>query len=184
MNDQLKDIGMRLACIREDCEISDAELAEKLGVDLETYRSYEKGEIDFSFSFVYNAAEILGVDVLDIISGSSPTLSTCCMVKKGRGYSVKREEDYDYKHLAYTFKNKKSEPFLVTITPEEKAPVLHGHEGQEFNYVLEGKITFYIGEISYELEEGDSVYFDSNVPHAIKTTDNNPAKFIAVVVKN
>lgn len=184
MNDQLKDIGMRLACIREDCEISDVQLAEKLGVDLDTYRSYEKGEIDFSFSFVYNAAEALGVDVLDLISGSSPTLSTCCMVKKGKGFSVKREEDYDYKHLAYTFKGKKSEPFLVTLTHEDKTPVLHGHEGQEFNYVLSGKMTFYIGDISYELEEGDSVYFDSSVPHAVKTTTKEPASFIAVVIKN
>jgi quercetin dioxygenase-like cupin family protein len=184
MNDQLKDIGMRLACIREDCEISDEQLAQKLGVDLDTYRSYEKGEIDFSFSFVYNAAEALGVDVLDLISGSSPTLSTCCMVKKGKGFSVKREEDYDYKHLAYTFKGKKSEPFLVTITHEDKTPVLHGHEGQEFNYVLSGKMTFYIGDISYELEAGDSVYFDSGVPHAVKTTTEEPATFIAVVIKN
>lgn len=184
MNDQLKDIGMRLACIREDCDITDTELAEKLGVDIDIYRSYEKGEIDFSFSFVYNAAEALGVDVLDIISGSSPTLSMCCMVKKGQGYSVNREHGYDYKHLAYTFKNKKSEPFLVTITPDDKPPVLHGHDGQEFNYVLSGKMTFYIGDISYELEEGDSVYFNSGIPHAEKATGDGPAKFIAVVVKN
>lgn len=183
MNDQLKDIGMRLACIREDCEISDTELAKKLGVDIETYRSYEKGEIDFSFSFVYNAAEALGVDVLDLISGSSPTLTTCCMVKKGQGYSVNREKGYDYKHLAYTFKNKKSEPFLVTVNPDDKTPVLHSHEGQEFNYVISGNITFYIGDICYELEEGDSVYFNSEIPHAEKATGDSPAQFIAVVVK-
>ena len=84
MNEQLKDIGMRLACIREDCDMTAEDLAEKLGVPLADYLSYEKGEKDFSFSFVYNAAEALGVDVLDIISGSSPTLSMCCMVKKGR----------------------------------------------------------------------------------------------------
>jgi quercetin dioxygenase-like cupin family protein len=183
MNDQLKDIGMRLACIREDCEMTDTALAEKLGVDIEIYRSYEKGEIDFSFSFVYNVAEVLGVDVLDIISGSSPTLSTCCYVKKGQGYSVKREHLYDYKHLAYTFKNKKAEPYLVTVTPDGEPPVLHGHEGQEFNYVISGKVTFYIGDISYELEEGDSVYFDSSIPHTEKATGDTPAQFIAVVVK-
>ena len=67
---------------------------------------------------MYNAAEILGVDVLDIISGDAPKLSMCCMVKKGKGYSVKRGHEYDYKHLAYTFRGKKGEPFLVTITPD------------------------------------------------------------------
>ena len=184
MNDQIKDIGMRLRMLREDMEISAEEMAKKLDVDVDTYNAYESGEMDFSFSFIYNAAEILGVDVLDLISGNAPTLSMCCMVKKGNGYSVKRQHDYDYKHLAYTFKNKKAEPFLVTITPDDNPPVLHGHDGQEFNYLLSGEMTFYIGDISYELEAGDSVYFNSGIPHAEKAKGDVPAQFIAVVMKN
>lgn len=183
MNDQIIDIGMRLKMLREDTEISAEAMAEKLGVDIDTYNAYENGEMDFSFSFIYNAAEILGVDVLDLISGSAPTLSMCCMVKKGKGYSVKREDEYDYKHLAYTFRNKKAEPFLVTITPDNKPPVMHGHDGQEFNYVLSGKMMLYIGDISYELSKGDSVYFDSSVPHAEVAMGDKEAQFIAVVIK-
>ena len=183
MNTQIKDIGMRLASLRDDSEISVEEMAQKLGEDVETYKKYENGEMDFSFSFIYNAAEVLGVDVLDLISGDQPTLSMCSMVKKGQGYSVKREDEYDYKHLAYTFRNKKSEPFLVTITPDKTAPVMHGHEGQEFNYVISGKMKLFIGDISYELEEGDSVYFDSSVPHAVQAIGDEEAQFIAVVMK-
>ncbi len=183
MNDQIKDIGMRLRMLREDMEISAEEMAKKLDVDVDTYNAYESGEMDFSFSFIYNAAEILGVDVLDLISGNAPTLSMCCMVKRGKGYSVKREDEYDYKHLAYTFRNKKAEPFLVTITPDNKPPVMHGHDGQEFNYVLSGKMMLYIGDISYELSKGDSVYFDSSVPHAEVALGDKEAQFIAVVIK-
>ena len=182
MNTQIKDIGMRLASLRDDMVISVESMAEKLGVDANVYQKYEIGEMDFSFSFIYNAAEILGVDVLDLISGDQPTLSMCSMVKKGKGYSVQREEEYDYKHLAFTFRNKKSEPFLVTIEPDDETPVMHSHDGQEFNYVISGKMKFFIGDISYELEEGDSVYFDSGVPHAEQAIDG-PAQFIAVVVK-
>ena len=183
MNNQIKDIGMRLASLRDDMEISQEDMAKKLNVDLETYLAYERGDMDFSFSVIYKAAEILGVDVLDLISGNAPTISMCCMVKRGKGYSVKREDEYDYKHLAYTFRNKKAEPFLVTIAPDEKPPVMHAHEGQEFNYVISGKMMLYIGDISYELEEGDSVYFDSSVPHAEVALGDREAQFIAVVVK-
>lgn len=183
MNEQIKDIGMRLASLREDMDISAEEMAQKLGVDFETYKLYEKGDMDFSFSVIYNAADILGVDVLDLISGDAPTISMCCMVKKGKGYSVKRAHEYDYKHLAYTFRNKKGEPFLVTITPDGKPPVMHGHEGQEFNYVISGKMMLYIGDISYELSEGDSVYFDSSIPHAEVALGDKEAQFIAVVIK-
>lgn len=183
MNEQIKDIGLRLRYLREDMEIPAEEMAKKLNVDPETYTAYESGDMDFSFSVIYNAAEILGVDVLDLISGSAPTLSMCCMVKKGKGYSVKRAHEYDYKHLAYTFRNKKAEPFLVTITPDDKPPVMHGHEGQEFNYVISGKMKLYIGDISYELSKGDSVYFDSSVPHAEVALGDKEAQFIAVVIK-
>ncbi len=183
MNEQIKDIGLRLRAMREDMEITPEEMAQKLEVDIDSYLAYESGEMDFSFSLIYNAAEILGVDVLDLISGSAPTLSMCCMVKKGKGYSVKRDEEYDYKHLAYTFRNKKAEPFLVTITPDDKAPVMHGHDGQEFNYVLSGKMMLYIGDISYELSKGDSVYFDASVPHAEVAIGDKEAQFIAVVIK-
>ena len=183
MNEQIKDIGLRLRCLREDVEITAEEMAAKLEVDLDSYLAYESGEMDFSFSLIYNAADILGVDVLDLISGSAPTLSMCCMVKKGKGYSVKRDEEYDYKHLAYTFRNKKAEPFLVTITPDSKPPVMHGHEGQEFNYVISGKMMLYIGDISYELSKGDSIYFDSSVPHAEVALGDKEAQFIAVVIK-
>jgi len=182
MNSQLKDIGMRLASLRDDCGYTVEEMADKLGMDKESYDAYEKGIKDFSFSFVYNCANILGVDVLDILSGSSPTLSMACMVEAGKGYSVKRGHDYDYKHLAYTFRGKKAEPFLVTINPEEKVPVLHGHEGQEFNYVLSGELMLYIGDISYELKKGDSIYFDASLPHAVKTKGDKQAQFIAVVI--
>ncbi len=183
MNNQIKDIGMRLAFLREEAEFTEKEMAEKLGVDEETYKAYENGERDFSFSLMYNAAEILGVDVLDLMSGNAPTLSMCCMVQKGKGYSVKRDDEYDYKHLAYTFRNKKAEPFLVTIKPDEKPPVMHGHDGQEFNYVISGKMMLYIGDISYELSKGDSVYFDSSIPHAEVAIGDKEAQFIAVVIK-
>jgi quercetin dioxygenase-like cupin family protein len=62
-------------------------------------------------------------------------------------------------------------------------PTLHDHKGQEFNYMVSGSMRFYIGDISYDLEEGDSVYFDSGVPHAMRALNGKPAQFIAVVIK-
>ena len=183
MNNQIKDIGMRLRFMREDNDITISEMAEKLNISEKDYIAFENGEKDFQFSFIYNAAAALGIDVLNLISGDSPTLSMCCMVEKGKGYSVKRAHEYDYKHLAYTFRNRNAEPYLVTITPDDKPPVMHGHEGQEFNYVLSGKMMLYIGDISYELSKGDSVYFDSSVPHAEVALGDKEAQFIAVVIK-
>ena len=184
MNSQLLEIGTRLAALREICDISSEDMANRLEMDVNDYLAYERGEADFSFSFLYNAAGILGVDVLDIMSGESPKLSTCTVVKSGKGYTVRKDNAYDYMHLAHTFRKKKGEPFLVTVEPTDKPAVMHEHDGQEFNYILSGEIMFYIGDISYDLTEGDSVYFDSGVPHAEKAVGDKPARFIAVVMKN
>lgn len=183
MNEQLIEIGMRLMALREICEISAEEMAEKCGITVLEYISYEKGERDFSFSFLYSCAQILGVDVLDLMSGDSPKLSVCTVVRKDCGYSVIRNKAYDYEHLAFTFRNKKAEPFLVKVAPSDSAPVLHSHEGQEMNYLLSGKLRFYIDDIAYELNPGDCVYFDASHPHAERAVGDEEAQFIAVVVK-
>ena len=184
MTKQLREMGERIRALREIREMDQKVMAQKCDVSLEDYISYEMGEKDFSFSFLYNAGHVLGVDVLDLMSGDSPKLSTCCMVKKGAGYKVDRRASYDYQHLAFTFRNKMAEPFLVTVESNENdVPVQHAHEGQEFNYVVDGQMTFTIGDMSYVLSEGDSVYFDSGVPHAMKSNLGKPCKFLAVVMK-
>jgi len=184
MTEQLRDIGQRLSALRDIMEYSCAAMAEKMGIDETTYRAYEKGEIDFSFSFLYNAATILGVDVLDILNGESPKLSTCCLVRKGEGFDIFRREAYDYKHLAFTFRDKKAEPFLVTVEPgKAEAPALHAHEGQEFDYVVSGQMRIFLGDLSYDLDAGDSIYYNSAVPHAMQAIGTEAAKFIAVVMK-
>jgi len=184
MTDQLREIGQRLMALREIMEYSCRDMAEKMAMDELAYRAYENGEVDFSFSFLYNAATILGVDVLDILNGESPKLSTCCLVRAGEGFEIFRRESYDYRHLAFTFRDKKAEPFLVSVAPGKPGePVLHAHEGQEFDYMVSGRMNIYLGDIVHELQKGDSIYYNSAVPHAMKTIGDEPAEFIAVVMK-
>ena len=183
MADQLKDIAMRIASLRDICDLSLEEVANQMEISTEEYEEYEEGKKDFSISFLCKLADIFGVDVLDLMSGDSPTLSMCSVVKKGEGYRVKRNSRYNYKHLAFTFRNKMAEPFMVTVDPTDEPPVMNTHKGQEFDYVVSGKMQFFIGDISYVLEAGDSVYFDSSLPHAEIAIGDKPTKFIAVVIK-
>ena len=184
MTDQLLEIGGRLKGLRNIMDIPPEKMAEDMKLKLEEYIAYERGEKDFSFSFLFNAANILGVDVVDIISGETPKLSTCSLVRKGEGYDIARRAAYDYKHLAFTFRKKKAEPFLVTVEPKKEGEVtLSSHEGQEFNYMLQGSMEFHLDNMVHVLNEGDSVYYDSSVPHAMKAVGGQAAKFIAIVMK-
>ena len=180
MTDQLKEMGMRMRDLREIMDYTALEVAERLGISEEEYLAYEAGEKDFSFSTMYNVAKMFNVDVVDLLEGNGPTITGCALVRSGKGYKISRNDAYDYKHLAFTFKKKLAEPFMVTVEPSV-VPAMHSHDGQEFNYVVSGKLKFDFGDITYELEEGDSVYFDATTPHR-EMSIGGPAKFIAIVI--
>jgi len=174
-----------LFILRDSIELSQEDIARSLNCSLEEYDSYERGQKDFSFSFLYNAANILGVDVQDLIGGDSPKLSRFSIVRNGKGYDISRRKAYDYKHLAFTFRDKKGEPFLVTIEPRTTTdePDKHSHNGQEFNYILSGIIRIYLEDETFELYEGDSIYYNSAIPHAMRAVGDQSAKFLAIVMK-
>lgn len=185
MSDILNDMAQRIRSLREMEEISIEEMAKRLELSVEEYELYESGTKDFSFSMIYNIATELGVDVIDIMTGESPKLDSACMVRAGGGFKIDRRKAYDYRHLAFTFRDKKAEPFMVTVEAQanDEEPTLHAHEGQEFNYVVKGTLKLYIGEVVYELHEGDSLYFNSAIPHAMRAMNGEQAKFLAVVMK-
>jgi transcriptional regulator with XRE-family HTH domain len=185
MTDQLREIGGRLGALRDIEGISKEALASQCDVSTEELGAYERGERDFSFSFLYNAARALGVDVVDLMSGESPRLSSCCVTRAGEGYAIDRRSVYSYKHLAFTFRNKLAEPFMVAVEPREdlETPEQHSHAGQEFNLMIEGRMRFYMGSLTYDLDPGDSVFFDASNAHAMRALDGKPAKFLAIVMQ-
>jgi quercetin dioxygenase-like cupin family protein len=158
-------------------------MAAWIGISVEDYENYERGEMDFSFSFLYRAAQVLKVDVSDLMSGVSPKLSTCSIVRAGRGLKVERSKAYRYLALAHTFRDKRAEPFLVTVEPKEEMPELQSHEGQEFQYLLEGEAKVIVGDAAFFMYPGDAIYFNSSSPHALTAVKGKSAQFIAVVIK-
>ncbi|MCL1807433.1 MAG: cupin domain-containing protein [Oscillospiraceae bacterium] len=186
MTDQLREIGNRLAALRDIEGIAKEALASQCDVTAAQLEEYERGERDFSFSFLYNAAQALGVDVVDLMSGESPKLSGCCLTRAGQGYDIQRQAAYNYKHLAFTFRNKLAEPFMVTVEPKDDtvAPEQHSHTGQEFNLLIEGRLRIYFGSLTYDLNPGDSIFFDASVDHAARPLDGKPARFLAIVMQD
>ena len=123
------------------------------------------------------------VDLAELVSGAASKLKTFCLTKAGQAPEVSRRPMYAYWNLAYNFHGKKAEPFLVEASAEtEHKPVsLNTHPGQEFNYVLEGRLLISIGGHEMELGPGDCVYYDSSEPHGMKALGGTAARFLAFV---
>lgn len=183
MSEQLKQIAMRLRALREIEDISKEALAAEFSIPIEIYEQYENGEIDIPVSFLYSVAEKFGVELTAILTGENPRLKVFAQVKKGKGLAVDRRKEYEYQNLSYNFSNKKAETFIVTVPPEtnEAGISVNSHPGQEFNYMLEGRLELLINGKSIIMEEGDSIHFDSTYPHGMRALDNKKAKFLAFI---
>ena len=183
--ENIVEIAERIKGLREILDITVEEMAEKLELSVEEYKEYEKGNIDFSFGFLYGVADTLGINITDLIIGDSGRLNIYSYVPAGEGVELKKHQEYVIHHLAYLFKNKKMEPFHVTVDPSDIYSEVHrkSHVGQEFNYILEGNMTLYIGDESIYMSEGDSIIFDSTYPHGMKAENGKPCKYLAVIAK-
>ena len=81
------------------------------------------------------------------------------------------------------FKQAKASPFIVTVEPkDDEAMHLNSHEGQEFNLMLKGQLLLNIGGKELVLNPGDSIYFDSTLPHGMKALNGEPARFFAIII--
>lgn len=185
MTEQVKQIAQRLVGLREAEDVSRQELAEIVGVPLDLYEKYENAEEDIPISVLYDVAGHFGLELTEILSGSAPKLKDFCFVKNGKGLKVTRRKEYEYQNLSYNFAHAHSEALLVTVpVSDENEPMAETvHVGQEFNYMLEGRMEIMINKKRMILEPGDSLYFDSSFPHGMKALDGKPAKFVCLIMR-
>lgn len=188
MTSELQEFAGRLRSLRELSDISVEEMAEVCGVTVEEYLNCEEGKHDFPFTFIYKAAQKLGVDMADLLTGEGPRLSLMSVVRAGKGVQIKRQKGLNYFNLGYHFKDRYAEPFLVEgkYDPEadnQPIPMVY-HEGQEFDYVLKGQLRVRVDQNEVVLNPGDAIYFDSGHPHGNVPTGGEDCLFLAVVIKD
>ncbi len=195
MNDQeklvnaemkIKEVAERITRLRDDLGITKEQMAEITGYSVEDYVKYESGEKDFSFTFIYKCANAFHVELSDLMEGTSPELSGYTVTRKGHGSPIARREGFVYNRLAPKFKNKLATPFHVVIPYSEEAlakPLhLSSHDGQEFDMVLKGSMKMVVGSHTETLYEGDSIYYDSSLPHDEIALGGQPCEILAVVM--
>ena len=188
VDSNIKLIAQRIRELREILEVSADEMASLTGCSPEEYAAYESGERDFSFTFLHKSAERLGVDITDLLTGQPPRLSTYSVVRKGQGLPIERRKGFSYQSMAYLFKDKAAEPFVVKAPYDEAAadkPIaLSTHFGQEFDFVLSGRLRVTVNGHEELLEEGDAIYYNSSHPHGMTAADKEGCTFLAVVIKS
>ena len=184
--DKLKEVAKRIREMREICDITETDMAKKTEVSLEDYKAYENGELDFPFTFIHKCSLAFGIGITDLLEGQSAHLSSYTVTRKGQGQETAKEDGIEIQNLAPLFRKKIAEPYWVRYEYSEELqnkPIhLTKHSGQEFDFVMSGRLKVQIGENVEYLSEGDSIYYNSSTPHGMIAVDGRDCLFVAVVL--
>lgn len=184
MNEELKQIGLRLKGLRDASELSLEEFAASCNIPLTDYKAYEAGDKDFSINTLKRIANQYNIDLNTLMFDDESRMSSYALTRKEKGLAIKRVEGYKYQALASGFANRIADIFMVTVAPKDDNTPIHlsSHNGQEFAIVIKGRLLIQINGKDLILEKGDSLYFDPKLRHGMKALDGKPAKFLTVIV--
>ena len=185
-NEKLIEVAERIREMREISGFSVEEMAEKTEVTVAEYVAYENGTEDFPFTFIHKCALAFGLGITDILEGESARLKSYTVTRRGGGRQTAEEEGISIVNVAPMFKNKIAEPYFCKYDYNESLqnkPIhLTKHAGQEFDFVLSGKMKIQIGNNFEELAAGDSIYYNSSTPHGMIAIGGEDVKFIAIIL--
>nr|WP_316614056.1 AMP-binding protein [uncultured Ruminococcus sp.] len=185
-NEKLVEVAKRIREMREISGFSVEEMAEKTEVSVSEYKAYENGTEDFPFTFIHKCALAFGLGITDILEGESARLKSYTVTRRGGGRQTAEEEGISIVNVAPMFKNKIAEPYFCKYDYNENLqnkPIhLTKHAGQEFDFVLSGKMKIQIGNNFEELAAGDSIYYNSSTPHGMIAIGGEDVKFIAIIL--
>ena len=184
--EQLMEIASRIKELREIMGWSIAQMAEKTEVSEEKYITFENATADIPFSFIHKCAVAFDVEMTELLEGRTAKLSTYTVTRKGKGQKTAKEDGIDITNLAPKFRDKIAEPYFVryeySASQQNKPIHLSTHSGQEFDFILSGSLKVQIGEHCEILHEGDSIYYNSSIPHGMIAVDGEDCVFCAVVL--
>jgi transcriptional regulator with XRE-family HTH domain len=190
MSDKTTFIGSKIKGIRESKNLSIEEIAESSGLSAEQIVSIENDENLPSLGPLIKIARALGVRLGTFMDDSDDLGPVVCHAEDRERNSsisfsngaVDARKHMEYHPLAQKKAGRHMEPFVIDIHPEEKHDfMLSAHEGEEFIYVMQGEIEIVYGKETYNLKEGDSIFYDSIVKHHVHGAPGKSAKILAVV---
>ncbi len=182
-------LGEKITTLRTAHHLSAQDLADRCGCDLEVIEGLEAGKVPPSLAPLIKITRALGVrlgTLMDDDESFGPAyIDAAQMDEVARMKSLQTASDagdLSYFSLAAGRPSRHMDPFVITVDPSgETDHELVGHEGEEWLYGMEGCIEIEYGKDIYVLHPGESIYYDSIVPHQVRAHEGQSAKFLAVV---
>ncbi len=168
--------GQNIRNYRESKGLSIKELAHETGYPADLLEKIEKDETTPPVALVLQLSRSLKVDVGKLAPDESKKAASRVKSQK------KRAGSYAYTQLTQSGSDKHLGAYLVTIEPETMHEgVEYHHEGEEFIFVLKGRLSISVGKNTSILEPGHSIHFNSALQHALSNPSPQKTELLVVL---
>ena len=169
--------GTRLRDLRKQNGLTQQELADRAELTKGFISQLEQGQVTPSLVTLLDLIECLGTTPSDFFRPTGAEK----VVFGERDYFEKIDENGNSTvWVVPSAQSNQMEPVLVTIQPHSALPADDPHNGEEFGYVLSGRIALYRQETRSDVKAGESFYYEADKPHRIENPGSRPAKLLWV----
>jgi len=181
---QLAAIGATIRGLRRKQGLSLRDLAALTGFSISFLSLVERGQSSISLTSLHTVGKALGVEMSAFFPARSeePEPPAVPHVTRPSGDGrLSTDSAHTYKLLGGRGFKSTLEPVHVTIAPCDDTRDAYAHEGEEFAYVLSGRLVFVVDGVEYRLGAGDSIHYQSTIPHTVRNETNEPAEALWVL---
>lgn len=179
-------VGQRVRRVREGKGLTVKDVAQRTGLSLKYLVQIETDEVSPPLGVLIRLAKALDMKLGRFISTGE--IKPFTVVRKDQRRVISRytsaqgdQYGYTYESLAPDKKDRHMEPFMVTLVPSKAKKELSTHAGQEFIYILKGAMEVILEDYTEVLYPGDSIYYDSTIPHLVRCHGDKETVILAVL---
>ncbi|MEL6278437.1 MAG: XRE family transcriptional regulator [Pseudomonadota bacterium] len=179
-------VGAQLKATRQGMGVTLTDLARTASVSVGMLSKIENGQTSPSLGTLQSLATALNVPIATFFAKFDEKREAT-FVKAGNGLAIERRgssKGHLYQLLGHSLRSATQvEPYLITLDETSDAYPIFQHPGVEFIYLLEGEVSYRHGEETYELQPGDSLFFDAEALHGPMELRKLPAVYLSIIVK-
>lgn len=182
-------IGAKIKVLRRAKKLTLQDVANETGFSTALLSQIENNNVSPPIATLSKIANFFDVKIgyffseseeecrFEVLRGNERTVIPRVVSRDGTSHG------YFYESLSIRKKNKKMDPFLLTLNEKVTNTDTYSHNGEEFIFVMKGTAELLLDDQRILLNQGDCVYFDSNLKHRLLSPGSEEVKVMAVVMR-
>lgn len=172
-------IGERLKRLRMINSLTQEELASRADLTKGYISQLENDATSPSIATLKDILDVFGVSMEEFFRETRD--EEIVFGKEARVQPTEDGAGFTVELLVPGAQNREMDPVLVSLAPGEEMDEQPFHEGEEFGFVMAGKIELKLDSRVYSVKKDECFYFTSDKKHSVKNVGKNEAKILWVV---